>query len=132
MYVQVSRLLIRKYREILGDFVNSERLHRGLFVEKAERVSYTILVIGSLLDHVSSRLALMDPRMFEANPFSRWLQANGLWILFDVSIVVLLIFPFSIFIRCASLKCRRIVLLTPFMVGLARLVVGFWNLIQVA
>jgi len=130
--VQVSRLLIRKYREILSDFVNSEKLYHVLNVEKAERVSYTILVIGSLLDHVSSRLALMDPHVFEANPFTRWLQANGLWMTFDVSIVVLLILPFSIFIQCTSLKCRRIVLLTPFMVGLARLVVGFWNLIQVA
>jgi hypothetical protein len=129
--VQVSRIR-RKYGEVLGDFANSGRLRRVLNGEKAERVSYAILVIGSLLDHVSSRLALMSPHMFEANPFSRWLQANGLWILFDVSILVLLTFPFSIVIRCTSLKYRRIILLTPLIVGLARLVVGVWNLMQVA
>ena len=131
MYVQVSRIR-RKYGELLSGFINSGRLRRVLNVEKAERVSYAILVIGSLLDQASSRLALMSPHMFEANPFSRWLQANGLWMLFDVSILVLLTFPFSIIIRCTSLKGRRMILLTPLLVGLARLVVGVWNLMQVA
>jgi len=122
----------RKYREILSDFVNSKELYLVLNMEMAERVSYTILVIGSLLDLISTRIALMNPHVFEANPFSRWLQANGLWIPFNVSIVVLLILPFSIIIQSASLKCRRIILLTPLLVGLARLIVGVWNLMQVA
>ncbi len=128
--MQDTRLRKRRYREILGDFVSSERLYRVLIVENAERVSYMILVIGSLFDHVSSRLALMNPNVYEANKFAQWLQANGHWIIFDVSIVVLLILPFSLIIQFTSLKGRRIILLTPLMVGLARLIVGVWNLMQ--
>ena len=113
-------------------FLNKQRKYRKIIVEIAETASYTILLIGTLLDHISSRLALMNPHVFEANPFTQWLQANGLWILFDVSIVVLLTLPFSIFIQCTSLKCRRIILLSPLIVGLARFIAGVWNLMQVA
>lgn len=97
-------------------------------MEFAEGVSYSVLAIGSVLDQVSTHIALTCPQIYEVNPFIRWLQDHDLWIPFDISVLLLLTLPLSITIQEKKSMCRRVLTLIPLIVGMVRLIVAVWNL----
>lgn len=99
-------------------------------METAEGVTYSILIIGTTLDQLTTRIGLKYPHINEVNPFSRWLQANNLWLILDISILILIIFPLSIILHERSnAKNKIIVLFTPLVIGIVRIFVAAWNVL---
>lgn len=93
----------------------------------AESVSYSVLIIGSTLDHIGTRIALTYPHIYEINPFTRWLIAHNLWLPVDISFLLLLILTPSIIINEKNLKGKIVITLTPLIIGIVRLILAVWN-----
>lgn len=98
-----------------------------LQAQALEKVSYLILVLGSLLDHGSTMLGLaLRDNLAEANPIVGWMISSGIWHLFDLSALILIIS--SIHIGLRSLNNKWMLLTYPLILGIARMIAGFWNL----
>ncbi|KON29823.1 hypothetical protein AC482_05445 [miscellaneous Crenarchaeota group-15 archaeon DG-45] len=96
-----------------------------------EAVAYIVLIIGAGFDQLSTRIGLACPHIHEVNPFARWLQANGLWLISDASVLVLLISSVSIILKERRSNDLQVVLLVPMIVGLFRLIIGARNLLLI-
>lgn len=94
-----------------------------------QRLAYSVLIFGVFVDHLSSRIALTHPDIFETNTFVIWIMHNKIWLPVDVVFTVLTI-----------LTCRWIcnnlrdifpnidtILIFPIIVGLGRYTAGVWN-----
>jgi len=60
-------------------------------VKVIELVSYLILVIGTVLDHVSTHFVLLFPGGYEGNVFPAWLMSMNLGFLLDSILIPTLI-----------------------------------------
>jgi len=100
-------------------------------MEIQEIVSYIVLIIGVAIDQISTRIVSAYSHIYEVNPFARWLQANGLWLISDVSICILIILPLSIILQEKTLKGRHTLILAPMVVGFLRLILGISNLLLI-
>ena len=54
----------------------------------SEVEAYLLAVIGVTADHLTSRLAQAKPNIFEANPNTVRLMDAGLWLPFDVALLL--------------------------------------------
>jgi hypothetical protein len=102
---------------------------REVLTQNLERISYILLIAGSILDHGSTMLGLsVGGSLAEANPLVGWMISSDLWLLFDLSMLTSIIL-------LTHLACRRwrngnawMLLVYPFLVGVARTAAGLWNL----
>ena len=101
----------------------------ALQAQDLERTSYLILVLGSLLDHGSTMLGLaLRDNLAEANPIVGWMISSGTWHLFDLSVLILIISLTHLALRSWGNRSTWMLLTYPLIVGIARMMVGFWNL----
>lgn len=100
-------------------------------MEVQENVAYIVLIIGSTLDQISTRIGLTYPYIYEVNPFTQWLQAKGLWLVFDTFILILLISPLSIILKENKAKELQVLLFIPMIIGFVRLIIGVSNLLLI-
>jgi len=54
----------------------------------SEVEAYVMAVIGVAADHLTTRLATAKPNIFEANPNTLRLMESGLWLPFDVALLL--------------------------------------------
>lgn len=94
-------------------------------------VAYIVLIIGSALDQIITRICLAYPPLSEADLFIRWLQANGLWLVFDACSFTLLFLPLSILLKEKKAKELWTLLLIPMVVGFLRMKLGALNFILI-
>lgn len=92
-----------------------------------EFFSYTLMVFGVFLDHVTTYLGL-NHGLFESNVWVNYCLDAGVWLLLDFTLVSGVAVT-SYFIAHASKggKLDR-VMLFPFVFGVVRLAAAIWNL----
>ena len=92
-----------------------------------ESLSYIMLILGTLGDHVSTIVALIRPYIYESNPFTVWLMERGLWLPFDIVLVAVgIAVPYHI-LRLTKKDYFKALLIYPFLHGLIRLGASLWN-----
>jgi len=109
------------------------RAWRSRFVEAFSRniegLSYLILVVGSVLDHGSTMTGLaLNGVLIEANPFVGWMISRNLWVFFDASVMIVTILSTYLILRRWKDKNASMALIYPFILGVARMAAGLWNL----
>jgi len=93
-----------------------------------EKISYLLATAGILGDHLSTRLGLTKPYAYETNPYAIWLMEKGIWLPFDLLLLLAMVwFSFTI-MRRWTFRGRWAVLAVPVLVGSARLCSAIWNL----
>ncbi|MGD2200389.1 MAG: hypothetical protein PVJ38_02000 [Candidatus Bathyarchaeota archaeon] len=103
----------------------------SLHIEKRvglETLSYLSLIVGTLGDHLSTLIALTRPYIYESNPFTVMLMEKGLWVPFDVVLVVLGIAIPYLIIRVTEKEYFKALLAYPLLHGLVRFGACLWNL----
>jgi hypothetical protein len=86
-----------------------------------EGIAYRLVALGIALDHLSTRIGLLNPMIREFNQFTVHLAQNNLWLPFDAFMLSVAIAIPALFIRRTSLDGRRVMLLFPLLFGAARL-----------
>lgn len=82
---------------------------------------------GTFGDHLSTVITLARPYIYEANPFTVKLMAKGLWLPFDLILVVFGIAVPYLLIRLTKRPCFKAVLAYPLLHGMIRLGACIWN-----
>lgn len=100
-------------------------------MEVQENVAYIVLIIGSALDQVSTRICLTYKYIYEINLFVWRLQAKGLWFVFDAFFLILLILQLSLILKENKANELQSLLLTPMIIGFIRLIIGVSNLLLI-
>ncbi len=96
-----------------------------------EDLAYLTALIGTVGDHLSTRIGLLFPRIRELNPFTVYLRRNGLWLPFDVFLLVVSLGLPALLMRKWSFRGRWAVLAFPVLFGLARLFAAIHNVIMI-
>ena len=93
-----------------------------------EKVSYLLATVGILGDHLSTRLGLTKPYAYESNTHTIWLMENGIWLPFDLFLLLITVGISFTIMRRWTYKGRWAVLAVPILLGSARLFSAIWNL----
>lgn len=92
-----------------------------------ERQAYVFYIFASVVDHLSTRLGLTNPLIYESNRLVAYLMTVDLWVPYEIIVIVGVITSMGIWYRRLEYRYRWIALIPPVMVGLIRLVVGVCN-----
>ena len=92
-----------------------------------EGISYRLVAVGIALDHLSTRIGLLNPMIREFNPFTVLLAQRNLWLPFDVFMLTAAIAIPALLIRKTRLDGRKVMLLFPLLFGAARLGAALHN-----
>ncbi len=92
-----------------------------------EVLSYLMLIMGTLGDHVSTVVALSKPYIYETNPFTVQLMARGFWLPVDLVLIVLGIAIPYVLIHFTEKEYFEALLAYPFLHGLIRFGACLWN-----
>jgi hypothetical protein len=112
--------------------VDGRQALKGLSLRgrSVEGLAYLTVLIGIVGDHISTRIGLLCPRIGELNPFTVYLRQNGLWLPFDVFLLVVSLGLPALLMRKWSFRGRWAVLAFPVIFGLARLFAAMHNIIM--
>jgi len=92
-----------------------------------EFFSYTLMVFGVFLDHVSTYQGL-NQGLFESNIVVKYCLDAGVWLLLDVTLVAGVVATSYLVSRASSGGRLNLVLIFPLLLGIMRLAAGIWNL----
>jgi len=92
-----------------------------------EGIAYRLVAVGIALDHLSTRIGLLNPMIREFNQFTVNLAQNNLWLPFDAFMLSVAIAIPALFIRKTRLDGRKVMLLFPLIFGVARLGAALHN-----
>lgn len=100
-------------------------------LREEETVVSLIAILGMLGDQLSTRLSLNLPYISESNPMVIWLMQNGLWLTFDLIILMAILLIPILCIRKTSIEGKSILLAFPLIFGIFRISATFMNIILV-
>jgi len=87
-----------------------------------------LAIVGTLGDHLSTMFALTREYIYETNPVTLKLMAEGLWLPVDIALIILGIsVPYFLMRRIGNPALRGL-LAYPMVFGIVRLAACFWNL----
>ena len=92
-----------------------------------ERQAYGFYIFSSVVDHLSTRLGLTNPWIYETNKLVAYLMIVDLWLPYEIIVTAGLVITMAIWSRRLDYSCRWIALIPPITVGIIRLVVGVCN-----
>lgn len=92
-----------------------------------EGIAYRLVALGISLDHLSTRIGLLNPMIREFNQYTVHLAQNNLWLPFDAFMLSVAIAIPALFIRKTRLDGRKVMLLFPLIFGAARLGAALHN-----
>lgn len=93
-----------------------------------EGLAYLLLIAGVIGDQISTRIVLTRPWIYESNPTTVELMRLGLWLPFDLFLLVATIATSSLFIRRSKFEGRWAVLTFSAVIGIVRFIAAVWNL----
>lgn len=93
-----------------------------------EKKAYLVATVGILGDHLSTRLALTRPYTCEANQHTIWLMERGIWLPFDLLLLLATVGIPILIMRRWTFRGRWATLSFPILLGSARLCAAMWNL----
>ncbi len=93
-----------------------------------EGVAYKLVTLGIILDHLSTRIGLLNPMIKELNPFTVMLSQRGLWLPFDIFMLCISVGLPALLIQKTNLAGRKVILLFPLLFGVARLGAAVHNM----
>jgi hypothetical protein len=95
--------------------------------------AYMVAAVGIAGDHISTRVAITHPLIValivEANSFTLLLRQNGLWLPFDILVLVVCLGVPALVVRFFSFEGRRAIMAMPLLVGAARLLATSYNVL---
>lgn len=97
-------------------------------MRKTEKGAYGLLTIGVVLDQISTRIALSTNRLYESNPFSRYLMEQGTWLLVDAFLFMIITGGMFIILQKWKFRNKWAILIFPYLFGFFRFMAGIWNL----
>ena len=92
-------------------------------------VAYIVAAMGTVGDHISTRIAITHPLIVEANPFTLLLRRNDLWLPFDILLLAVCLGVPALVIRSFRFEGRQAIMAMPLLVGAARLVATPYNVL---
>jgi len=92
-----------------------------------DKTAYLVATVGILGDHLSTRLGLTRPYAYEANPHTIWLMNRGIWLPFDLLLLLTTVGISALIMRRWKFKGKLAVLAVPILLGSARLCAAIWN-----
>jgi hypothetical protein len=92
-----------------------------------EGLSYVMLIVGTLGDHLSTGIALRYPNIYETNPYTVMLMSKGLWLPVDLVLIALGIAIPYLLIRRTGREYFKALLAYPIVHGLLRFGACVWN-----
>ena len=92
-------------------------------------VAYMVAAIGTVGDHLSTRIAITHPLIVEANPFTLLLRHNDLWLPFDILLLAVCIGVPALIIKSFRFEGRRAIMAIPLLVGAARIFATSYNML---
>jgi hypothetical protein len=114
----------------MNEQIGSTGVRTGFSIQKLEGIVYLILVVGSILDHGSTMFGLaLHNNLAEANPLVNWMISKNLWLLFDLSTLIFIISLTRLALLSWKDRGTRMILAYPFILGVARMAAGLWNLL---
>ena len=93
-----------------------------------EKTAYLVVTVGFLGDHLSTRLGLMKPYAYESNPHTVWLMDRGIWLPFDLLLLLATVGIPLLIMRRWNFRGRWAILVFPILLGSGRLCAAIWNL----
>ncbi len=90
-------------------------------LRELSNVAYIVAAIGTVGDHISTRIAITHPLIVEANPFTLFLRRHGLWLPFDILLLAVCLGIPALVVRSFRFEGRRAILAMPLLVGATRL-----------
>jgi|GEM_PF-2944897 hypothetical protein len=94
---------------------------------KVEVLAYITMVLGVFGDHLSTGIALSRQNLMETNQLALSLMQKGLWLQTDAFLILISIAVTFTSIRIVKNPSAKLILIFPFLIGLVRLAVTFWN-----
>lgn len=89
--------------------------------DNIDKIAYMVSALGTLADHLVTRIGLLNPRITEFNGFTVILRRHNLWLFFDIFVLMVsLVLPYLIYSR-SNIKGRWAILVFPLLFGIARL-----------
>jgi hypothetical protein len=98
-------------------------------LKNLSNVAYTVVALGTVGDHISTRIAIAHPLIFEANPFTLLLRHYGLWLPFDILLLAVCLGVPALVVRSFRFEGRRAIMAMPLLVGAARLFATSYNVL---
>jgi len=77
----------------------------------SELEAYMRAIVGVVADQLTTRLVLSKPNIYEANPNTIRLMERGLWLQFDVTLLVASIIVSAVIMRKWGFRDRWVILL---------------------
>jgi hypothetical protein len=97
-------------------------------LENIEGIAYKLVTLGIILDHLTTRIGLLNPKIKEFNPFTVTLSQRGLWLPFDIFMLYISVCLPLFIIQKTNLAGRKVILLFPLLFGVARLGAALHNI----
>ena len=97
-------------------------------IESIEGYSYTVLVVGTLLDQITTKIGLNRLNLHEANFIAKNLIGLGVWSYIDIAICALFIILSHKAYRIVLKRQNKMIFIFPLVSGSIRLLVGIWNI----
>jgi uncharacterized membrane protein len=92
-----------------------------------ERISYLILILGVFADQVSTRIGIQSLNLIESNPITSFLIQNGVWLFFDIVLIILILYISTYLIHSNEKKYFSFVYLYSLISGLIRIYASICN-----
>ena len=92
-----------------------------------ERISYLILILGVFADQISTRIGIYSLNLLESNPFTSLLIQNGVWLLFDIVLIILILYISNYLIHSNDKKYFSFVYMYSLISGLIRIYASICN-----
>lgn len=98
------------------------------YTSSLEKISYLCMFSGIIGDQVSTRLGVLKMGVYEANPIVNWLLNNNLWLPLDLLLFTLIISLTKLSIQHLDYKFKHSLVLSPFIIGIMRIIAMIHNL----
>ena len=100
-----------------------------LYNKNIEYFSYLIYLLGTIMDHVTTKIGINDYSLVEANIFSSLLMQRGFWLSTNLILFLVVVLLSSCIFKSSDLGYSYFVLILPTICGLVKIFLAIHNYI---